>query len=88
MTVFKASPRTSYRPGRVSRSQAIVDAIEWAELGTLYAVELSDLQGNTPEAKQRNTVRQVSQYFKPIQTLIEDNRLYIRRLPRTATRGA
>jgi hypothetical protein len=82
MQVYSAVPKNPHprRPGKVSRVMPIVNAIRYPEYGTWVAIPLTDLQGDTPEAKRTTTLRQVSRYFRPLQAVVEGETLFIRRL--------
>jgi hypothetical protein len=81
MKVFQASPSClPPRRGKVPHTAAIIEALRDPEYGTWVCIPLSELQGETPKAKQATTLRSVARYFTPLQTVIERDKLYIRRL--------
>lgn len=83
MRVFKATPANPnpvplYR-GKVPRCVSIIESLRWSP-NTWFAVPLSELPGGpSAEDKRATTTRQVRRYFR-CQTLIEGDRLYVRRV--------
>jgi hypothetical protein len=81
MTVFQASPSClPPRRGKVPHAAEIIESLRYPPYGTWVAVPLSELKGDSPRAKQAATVRSVARYFTPLQSMIEKDMLYIRRL--------
>jgi hypothetical protein len=82
MHVTQTNPRYPFRPrhGRVSRVHDIVEALKHNPAGAWFAATLSELSGETAKLKLTATTRAVRRFYD-VQTLIEDDRFFVRRLP-------
>jgi hypothetical protein len=84
MHISVASPQypRQYRPRRLPQSWELIQALATKPIGWWLRVELAAIAGSSLAAKQNTTVRAARRYFKrPVQVMVEDVSLFIRRVP-------
>jgi hypothetical protein len=83
MRISVAAPQfpRPFRPRKVSQSSAIVEALRTNPIGWWLAIDLATIPGSTAIDKQNSVARGARRYFKPIHVQVEDQQLFIRRVP-------
>jgi hypothetical protein len=83
MLISLAAPQSPrpFRPRKVSQFHGLVESLRTNPIGWWLAIDLATITGSTPTAKQNSVARGARRHFKPIHVQVEDQQLFIRRVP-------
>jgi hypothetical protein len=84
MHITVAAPQypRQFRPRRLPRSWELIQALATKPIGWWLRCDLAAIEGSSITAKQKSTQRAARRFFKrPVQVMVEDESLYIRRVP-------